>query len=423
MGPDTYKNPIEERAAPDQLVRDLDAAYAQFRVSLVRMLRAVGVEARSGSAIASRIGLNRQLAWQISTIVSEPTSAAGLNVLPGSKGLDIVVEACRKEIGDDPTVAEAHRALAALEEAVRTHAGDRASLSLIAAAWEPAGIESRTEGLRRDGYRAQCALLGVQAQTQIRGVIYAPARSGDPSRVSMATYQCFVDVTRFRRDHPVRLLYVEAPTHDDGGLAMPLDEMPSHMREKFELHQDFSSGSLADVETLVQGNRGWVMLRPGPIGRQATGTWVFTGSARYEHPRYTSPRDAYNQIGIISLVPTETLHVDCLMDRSLLEHMELYESVRVLCFDASTGLPMRPVSRRDPAYLFDVSTRSPLGPTEIECDASFTRLASVVDSAAKRIGSRLDNLVGVRFSSNCVMSPMDFVIERALPRPSQQGTK
>lgn len=399
----------------DTLVNDIDAAYSRFRVSLVRLLRAVGVEARSGASIASRIGLNRQLAWQISTIVSEPTSAAGLSVLPGSKGLELVLKACQREIGDDPTVEEAAKALSRLEDVVRRHAGDRASLSLIAATWEPGGIESRTETLRRDGYRAQCALLGVQAQTQIRGVIYAPSRSGDPNRVSMATYQCFADVTRFRRDHPVRLLYIEAPTHDDGTLSMPVEQMQSHMLEKFELDEQLSSGSSDDIDIPVQGHRGWVMLRPGPIGRQATGTWVFTGSAKYEHPRYRSAKDAFNHIGIVSLVPTDTMHIDCLMDRSLIEHMDIADAVRVLCFDASTGLPMRPVSRRDPAYLFDVACRSPLGPTEIECETAFNRLANVVDRAARRVGSCLDDLVGIRFTSSCVMSPMDFILERTLP--------
>ncbi len=53
--------------------------------------------------------------------------------------------------------------------------------------------------------------------------------------------------------------------------------------------------------------------------------------------------------------------------------------------------------------------------TEIECDTSFSRLANAVDRAARRVGSRLDDLVGVRFTSRCVMSPTDFVLGRRLP--------
>lgn len=379
------------------------------------MFRGLGVDGTAGSVVAAELGINRQLAWQIATIVSEPICSAGLNVLPGRRGMELVIEACAAHHADAALVQAASKALEAFEAAVHTHAGDRASLSLLAAAWEPAEIEHRTESLRREGFRAQCALLGVQAKTQIRGVIYAPSRGGDESRVAMASYQCFTDVTRFRRDHPVRLLYVEAPTHDDGSLAMPIEQMSSHIREKFGLEADLSSGSAEDVETILQGNRAWINLRPGSIGRRATGTWVFSGSAAYEHPRYRTGIDAFNHVGLTSLVPTETIHLDCLMDRSLVEHMDLGSNLELLCFDASTGLPKRPIGRDDPAFLFDVFRRSPLGPAEIECDAAFPELADAVERAAKRVGSHLDDLVGVRFTSMYVMSPMDFVFARKLP--------
>lgn len=379
------------------------------------MFRGLGIEANAGSVVAAELGLNRQLAWQIATIVSEPICSAGLNVLPGRRGMELAIEACASRSPDRTLIEAASKALEAFEAAVLIHAGDRASLSLLAAAWEPAEIEHRTESLRREGFRAQCALLGVQAKAQIRGVIYAPSRSGDDTHVSMASYQCFTDITRFRRDHPVRLLYIEAPTHDDGSLAMPIDQMPEHVREKFRLEMDLSNGSSDDVETVIQGNRAWINLHPGSIGRNATGTWVFTGSARYEHPRFRTELDAFNHVGLTSLVPTEVFHVDCLMDRSLVEHMDLSSNLELLCFDASTGLPKRPIGRDDPAFLFDVFRRSPMGPTEIECDSAFPRLASAVERAAQRVGSRLDDLVGVRFTSTYVMSPMDFVIARRLP--------
>ncbi len=402
----------------DDLVADLDRTYSGLRLAFVRMFRGLGIDGNAGSVVASELGINRQLAWQIATIVSEPICSAGLNVLPGRRGMELVIEACAARCTDSSLVKAASQALESFEAAVHTHAGDRASLSLLAAAWEPAEIEHRTESLRREGFRAQCALLGVQAKTQIRGVIYAPSRCGDASRVSMASYQCFSEVARFRRDHPVRLLYIETPTHDDGSLAMPIEEMPSHVSEKFRLEADLSSGCPEDIETVIQGNRAWINLKPGSIGRNATGTWIFSGSASYEHPRYQNGLDAYNHVGLTSLVPTETIHIDCLMDRSLAEHVALNSNLELLCFDASTGLPKRPIGRDDPAYLFDVFRRSPLGPAEIECDSSYPQLVSAVERAAARVGSRLDDLVGVRFTSMYVMSPMDFVIARKLPEAS-----
>ena len=407
---------IPETDAPDAFVSDLDSAYSTFRISLVQLLHSSGIDPRSGSAIAAELSVNRQLAWQLATIAAESACSVGLNALPGSRGIQIFVNACRRHLGEHAAINELQASVVTLERAVRRHAGDRASLGLLTAAWDPKQVENRTETLRRDGYRAQCALLGVQVATQVRGVIYAPSRRNDPATVSMATYQCFTDLIRLRRDRACRLLFVEAPTHDDGSLAMPVEEMTAHMHEKFELDESLSSGGADDIEILVEGARGWVTLRPGLLGRTAASRWVFTGSARYEHPRYRSEADIYNQVGIVTHVPTETVYIDCLMDRSLAEHVDLEHAVEASCFDASTGQPMRPASKGDPAYLFDLEQPTLLSPTELACDASVPALTEIVDQAARRVGCRVDDLVGVRFRTRYVMSPMEFIVSRTLPR-------
>lgn len=397
------------------LAADLDSAYSGLRLALVQVLRSAGIDPRSGGAIASSLSINRQLSWQLATIASEASCADGLHVLPGTRGLQLFANAAARSLGEHPSLDQFAAALQTLERAVAHHAGDRASLGLLTAAWAPSSIEARTDALRRDGFRAQCALLGVQAATQIRGVIYAPSRVGDAGAVAMATYQCFHDLMRLRADRACRLLFVEAPTHDDGSPAMPVDEMRAHMREKFELDPELSAGRPEEVELITQGGRGWVTLRPGALGRAAATSYAFTGCARYEHPRYRSARDRYNQVGIVSYVPTETIYIDCLIDRSLAEHEGFVQSIECSCFDAATGMPMRPVSRSDPAFLFDLASPVPLSPTELACDPSAPELYDLVDRAARRVGTRVDDLVGVRFRSTFAMSPSDFVITRTLP--------
>lgn len=348
-------------------------------------------------------------------IAGEANTGAGLAALPGARGIQLVLEGCHKRLGDVTEVDRLRESIVKLEQAVERHAGDRASLGLLSAVWEPKAVEGRTEALRRYGFRAQCALLGIQAKTQFRGIIYAPSRSGDPDTVSMATYQCFDGLVRLRDDRPCRLLFIEAPTHDDGSASMPPEHMTQHMLEKFQFDEDFSSGDGDEIKILVQGNRGWVTLKPGNIGKAGAAHWAFTGSAAYEHPRFASPKDRFNQVGINTLVPTERMHLDCLMDRSLAEHMELRQSVTAACFDASTGLPMRPTASSDPAFLFDLQSPKALGAVEIASDPLSPDLTPLIDRAAKRVGSSLENLVGVRFTSSYVMSPSTFVLTRDLP--------
>lgn len=412
--PPAHGQAIRAPLVRDDFTADLDAAYGRLRVDLVRLLRGLELEPRSGTAIASGLKLNRQLSWQLATIATEPARSEGLQVLPGARGLQLFIRACAKVEGADEEVEAFRASVDALERALRLHAGDRASLGLLAAAWTPGRLENRTEHLRREGFRAQCALLGVQAASQVRGVIYAPSRAGDASKVSMATYQCFNDLMRLRKDRPCRLLFVEAPTHDDGGLAIGPDELESHLRERFELDEGLSSGLADEIQLVVEGSRGWAILKPGPLGRAASTSWVFTGCTRYEPPRFRTERDRYRQVALQCYVPTERIHIDCLMHHSLAEHIHLEDDLSVTCFDASTGNPMRPVSREDPAYLFDLSDPTTLDATAIACDTAMPELAEVIDRAAQRVGCGVDDLVGVRFSSNYVMTPMSFVISREL---------
>ena len=139
---------------------ELDQAYRDLRVQVVRVLQARQIDPRSGSAIAQTLGINRQLAWQVATIASEASTPAGLTVMPGQRGLEMFVEASARQTDVQADVTALRAAIERLEQVIRTHAGDRATLSLIAAAWDSSEVERRTEDLRRDAHRAQCALLG-----------------------------------------------------------------------------------------------------------------------------------------------------------------------------------------------------------------------------------------------------------------------
>jgi hypothetical protein len=398
----------------------LNAAFAEVRSELVWVIQAQHLDPRSGAAIAQRLGLNRQLAWQVSTIASTTSVAEGLAAMPGVRGLDLFVEASRRNTSANGApaadgLAKLCDAISRLEAVIRTHAGDRATLALMAAAWDSAEVERRTEDLRRDAYRAQCALLGARVDTQVRGVIFGPSQFGDPNRVAMASYQALSGVMRIRSGHRTRLFYLELPTHDDGSVDSAVSNLENHLREKFQLEPELSTIKSDDLEYLVESHRSWVTLRPGPVGVLATENLAFTGLPGYENPRYVSGRDHLNQVAIVCHLPTQTLLVDCLMDRRLPESATLAQSVKFQCFDASTGHPMRPASSADPAYLFDVTEVEPLGPTNIRADPQFAGTGDLVARAAHRVGSTPDQLVGVRCRLRFATAPMSLVITRQLP--------
>lgn len=405
----------------DPALQELDQAYGLLRSGLLRVLQAHGLDPRSGASIGTKLGLNRQLAWQVSTIACEPSASAGLAVIPGARGLGLFVDASSSSTGVGASAEVAgdlvalRQSIERLEQTIAKHAGDRPTLALLAATWDSNEVESRTEDLRRDAHRAQCALLGARVDTQIRGIIFGRSQQGRNDRVAMASYQCLRGITRIRAGHRSRLFYLELPTNDDGSPDMDAAEMKSFLSEKFRLEPDLSTGSGNEVEYLVDRHRGWVVLRSGHIGHAATHNLAFTGLPAYENPRFIEDRNHLNQIAFVCQIPTENLLIDCLMDRSLAESSEFVRSLTMQCFDASTGHPMQPVSREDPAFLYDITDIEPLGPELLSADPAFARTGDLVQRAALRVGSSLDRLVGVRCRARYVIAPMSVVVTRQLP--------
>ncbi len=270
------------------------------------------------------------------------------------------------------------------------------------------------EALRREGQRAQAALLGSRVRTQVRGVIFGPARSGSPLNVSMATYQAFDGLVRLRRGQHSRLFYEEVATHDDGSAAMSPGDFEAHMRDKYRVLPGMSSGGPEDIRVHVEGRRGWVTLGPGLLGNQAQSQWAVAGKPRYEPPRYQSEKDRWNQIGILSYLPTELLLLDFLFERGIAAETDL-TAISAWCFDGSTGYPLRPASPADPAFLFALPGQRPLSPESLATDLAYPRSAELIGASAALLGLGLSDLVGVRFALPHLMSPSWLVLTRPLP--------
>jgi len=405
--------PEPTSTAPAGYIAEIEEALVAFRAELVRVLRNLGVDPTSGTAIAGRLALNRHLSWQLATMAEQTAPGAALSAMPGSKGLDLFAGAAQRAGLDPARVAPLRQAIAGLEAAIERHAGDRANLALLATAWsdDPTSVPSET--LRREGQRAQAALLGTKVGTQVRGVVFAPSRTGSPDHVSMATYQAFDGLVRLRRGQHSRLFYEEAATHDDGSAAMGVADFTQHMRDKYRMVAELSTGRPSDAAVHVEGRRGWVTLGPGPLGKEARSTWAFAGTPRYEPPRRRSEKDHLNQIGILSYLPTERIVLDFLFERSIAAETDL-DAITALCFDGSTGYPRRPALANDPAFLFALPTRRRVARAELEADLAYEHSAALVAASAGHLGLGLDDLVGVRFELSHVMAPCCFVLSRLL---------
>lgn len=410
---DQKSNGVEEQ--PD-VSQDLQDRYSEFRKYFIRLLSHRGVDASSGTAIAAALGLNRQLAWRLATIAGEPRCSAGLQVLPGAKGLRILVSAARRLTDTSPDLGVAiSRSVDELEAGISYHAGDRASLGLLTVGLDTLGFESRSEALRRDGYRAQSALLGLRTKYQIRGGLAVPSKSGAKETLSYAHYTCFAGLVRLRPDRPSILAYAEPPWFEKEGFAIPDGGVEAHFREKHTLLREVSSLDEDQFSTVVDGYKAWLTLQAGPIGRHGAETLAFTGSGPIEFERFRSESNKFFSFSLYSCVPTDTLYLDLWMHRSLKEHQDLRRIAQACCTNAATGVPYKPPLQTDPRYLFELEDVATLEPSSLQHDAGMPGLDKVVAEAAEQAGVRADDLVGIRFTTRYVMSPVAFVLNWLLP--------
>lgn len=397
-------------------------AYLQFRSDLVRSLRSMGVVNDTGTEISQRTRLNRQLSWQLSNIVAEPDVTKGLAALPGKRGLEILVAAASRS-PEESSIALA-RSVSRLETVIQSYTGDRARLSLLTAAWGHDGLDSRSEALRREAYRVQSALYGINATCQVRGAILGPSHLGTPDTLSVASYSYFADLVRYRNDRPFRLLFADIPWKNSGEPAIDVEDMEAHVKQLYQFRPEYSTGTNEQVNITVFGQRGWVTLAPGPLGCSEAVGLGFTGLSKHQSARYAAPDDPTEDVAQIAqfcFVPSEQLVVDVLTTPEIAEEARLEETLSAACFDATGGLPMIPASVHDPAFLYNLDSRRSIGYGTFDIDPASTTLTSLIDESARGLGLRADELVGFRYTTKFALATSLMMITRVrLARPSER---
>ncbi|GEM_PF-6273243 len=401
------------------IAESLRQAYLQFRLVFVQSLRNAGVSSDSGTAISNRLQLTRQLSWQLSSIIAEPDVAKGLASLPGTRGLKLLADAVKS--GAPDCHAPLVEAITRLESEIGRHAGDRARLDLLTAAWGHDGLDHRSEVLRREAFRVQSALFGINAACQVRGVIIGPSHLKQHNKQSLASYSYFADMVRYRNDRPARLFFSDIPWKGAGEPAIDVRDMKMHVEQMYQFRPEFSSATNEQPEITVQGRRGWVALAPGPLGCSQAVSIAFTGLSNYQYSRYADPTDPSGDIAQtiqFCFVPSEQYIVDFLTTPEIAEECQLEEHLNVACFDATGGIPMVPATEHDPAFLYNLDSRRAITPDTFDIDPASSTLSDLIQESARGIGLAVSDLVGLRYTTKYAMASTLTVVTRRSPEQS-----
>jgi len=329
---ESAKLPFEEQAR--QTIHGVRSAVGK----LVEALPCDGSQPRE---LAKALGIDKTLAWKFSRLIRVADPFAAANHVPGSAGVQIFLNAARRERVPAPLIDAAAESLKEFERLIDIHAADRASLEMMLASCARHGPDRAALTHRRAAFRANSFIWGVQAKTQLKTDFFCPAAA--KGMLDIATVRGFIDLRRIRANVP--WVVARAKFMDDDG-----QQRRSLMRESIDPPSD-SSEDDAPVPLLrefctqplprfrrVSRMQGFVddEIVGGPVGNTAATTYVTGEVVRDAVPYY---RDEHNRFGeSVARVhtPCEVLVLDQIVHESLFGDFDPLVSV---CSELSGEMP------------------------------------------------------------------------------------
>lgn len=308
---------------------------ADFAVAAAHVARALGGVMRdvlaqlpggdrgwTGSELAAALDIDVNLAWKVLNVAKPGSAAAVLERVPGGAAMQILTRAAKRTGVEAATIARLEAAMAAYEELMETHAGDRSGLEALLTHLD--GSERANDiAARRSAFRANSTLLGVQTRAQLAAYIFWPERGGGGEESSaMAILRGYAGFQRLRSD--ITWILGRGKRTDHQGrlygqmLPEPLDAEMAQQHEGVPLLRAFSSDVMPPVRrTIMPDGMAIDRLLPGPVGRQAALTFFFAETMRPGLARVEDRGQSPLRLVVSTHTPCEELICDTIFHKDL----------------------------------------------------------------------------------------------------------
>jgi hypothetical protein len=197
-----------------------------------------------------------------------------------------------------------------LEDVVRTHAGDRATLGVMLGGSGDAAEEAALEN-RRALFQAMSAVWGVQARAQLRLSVLHPGSEADV--IDAAAVWALVDLKRLRTDVSWIVARVGCIGEDTADIRRYREPIESYGPDGVPLIAKFCSRPMPRIKVIrVAPTQADLELQPGPVGETGAVT-VAAGDVFRNLPRRASPDQPRGSLAPQVLTPCEVLIHDLLV--------------------------------------------------------------------------------------------------------------
>ncbi len=315
----TSPPPSPKGAAMPPIDDQVKEVLQRVRGTFAELLTAVGADPMRPQDVSRRLGLNKNLAWKISRVIREKESGAAVAMMPGREGLKIFLHTMHSFGAPADAITSAKNALAEFEQMIDLHSGDRDTLGLMVGGGTGGKDLQRMEALRKQSFRGNSAIWGVQARLQLSVHIVAP--SDDPEWADLVWLSGLVDFRRLRGD--VIWTMASARKADDAGELIPVGPLRA-IDSRFAgpdqapLLGDFCSDPppAIRVETTADGLLRYQLVE-GPVGKSAATTCIVAVHGKRFVRRLRTVGDTVGEHNARLYTPAELLLHDLLVHRDL----------------------------------------------------------------------------------------------------------
>lgn len=393
----------------------LNRAFQNVRGAFTDLLAAAGADVSYPQDISRRFGINKNLAWKVSKIVSGTDPHAVVVNLPGTTGINTILTAFEARGTPPVAVAAVRAAVDDFDRMVETHVGDRSTLELVLSSNAPGRVpQEQLHATRKMAFQGNSAIWGIQARVRLASFFVAP-NPEDPSLVDTASIGGLIDVRRLRAEASIpffnRFAYNDDGSSIDGAQREPIER--SDTQDPVMLMREFCSQPLPGFRTLEIDGHTRYQLPPGPIGNRGKHTWIYGEAARRFAPIY---RDEINQVGEHAVqvqCPVEWL----LCDLQVHESLAFALSPRVLTYGLHSLTP-RPGSETEYDRLPTAEVIQSIGRSPpVVSTPLIPRYQAMVERVYERMGWRAEEMCGFRFEMKYPPMPMSVVVQHDLADP------
>ncbi|GJM17945.1 MAG: hypothetical protein DHS20C14_01580 [Phycisphaeraceae bacterium] len=290
-----------------------------LRGALLDLYRSVGADPSRPQDVSRRFQLNKNLAWKISRVIQTEDALAAVPLIPGPGGLSILLKALQAGGAPAPTVDRVRSAVAAYDDMIEIHTGDRATLQLVL---DSMGAGRQLEMSRKLAYQGNSGLWGIRAGVRSSTFTIAPSKHNS-DMLDIGLVGGLTNVHRLRsidRWPAFQRYRVQTDVTDDPGRHLAIAD--SETDDRYIL-RSCCSGVMPPVHVTDRGGMDVYEFGPGPVGLTGEFSMFMGFLDRQTVPRWRDGDNTQGEFVCSVTTPVEHLLVDIFVHRDIPEALSL----------------------------------------------------------------------------------------------------